>query len=452
MLENKRCNRFKAILLITLMAFGSSSHAKVVEPDADNLWVKIQTGKYAEVEQTLLAAYERYKKDSKYEDDLFSIYEFTDDLSVSDEPTLLKWVSSSTKSFNANLVLGLYYRHIGWKARGGRYISKTPEANRVSMREYYDKAVLSLQKAMTINKAHPVPYRDMMRINFDLGQRDAGYTYLLQGLKYNEGSFRLRRTYVNYLQPKWGGSQAEFDKFSRDVDALSERYVALKKLAPLYYWYLADYYDAEKDFDLAIKYYTKSAELDNSCHARNDLAWLYQRIDQHKNAIKHTDITLSSCKDEDDLIIEALRIRARAKYDLGEKKEAFENFSQALEKGPDNPITLGSRGGIYYKDKQYEKALKDLDRAISYGEPKIWMLTTRAKTYKKLNRPNEAIQDYTAVIKLNPDNASYHEKRGKLYIKLELFNEAKNDIETVLKLQPDNKWALRYADWAKKLP
>lgn len=51
---------------------------------------------------------------AKVENDLFAMYEFTDGMKFNDETILLKWVSSDKELFNANLVLGLYYRSMGF--------------------------------------------------------------------------------------------------------------------------------------------------------------------------------------------------------------------------------------------------------------------------------------------------------------------------------------------------
>jgi tetratricopeptide (TPR) repeat protein len=123
------------------------------------------------------------------------------------ETDIRKWFDTKTESEAACLVLGVFYAHKGWEARGHGYGSEVSEDEAMSFFDYEQKAEGYL-KSVSKNKLYKAEaYCRLIRVYMALndGEKEAeSFTkcVALDPLKV--------WAYVHYLEaiePKWGGSK-----------------------------------------------------------------------------------------------------------------------------------------------------------------------------------------------------------------------------------------------------
>jgi lipoprotein NlpI len=100
-----------------------------------------------------------------------------------------------------------------------------------------------------------------------------------------------------------------------------------------------------------------------------------------------------------------LQSAASAALKKGDRKEALEKATKAVELSPKDPAVYLFRGQLYDVEKEYAKA----------------------------------IDDYTAAIRLDPKNADGYQLRGMAHFKNALPKESAADFDRYLELKPEQK-------------
>lgn len=139
-------------------------------------------------------------------------------------------------------------------------------------------------------------------------------------------------------------------------------------------------------------------------------------------------------------------------YDLSEYKEAYECFSSAISKQPDNAVFYNDRGYACVNLHEYEKALSDFNKALSLNPNFSQVFIGRGFAYLSLGRYEDALSDYTKAISLKPDEAVFYNNRGALYNDMEKYDLALSDLDKAIALKPDFANPYRHAGiaWEKK--
>jgi len=78
----------------------------------------------------------------------------------------------------------------------------------------------------------------------------------------------------------------------------------------------------------------------------------------------------------------------------------IEDFSKAIRLNPNNPSHYSSRGTAYYKQKQYDLAIKDFTEAIRL-DPTAVAYDNREEAYKKKGRYDLAAKDAAEAVRLS---------------------------------------------------
>ena len=78
----------------------------------------------------------------------------------------------------------------------------------------------------------------------------------------------------------------------------------------------------------------------------------------------------------------------------------------------------------YYKQENYEEALKGFEIAISFTPKEAFLYRAKGDTLLKLQRYEEAIQDYDKVIELNPTEIDVYNKKIFILFKQSNYEQA----------------------------
>jgi len=123
---------------------------------------------------------------------------------------------------------------------------------------------------------------------------------------------------------------------------------------------------------------------------------------------------------------------------LKKYEEAINDCNRAIELNLNNASYYYNRACSYYCSNKYDKAIEDYDKAIKLNPNDACYFNNRGHSYFALNKYSEAIEDYDKAIKLDPNNASYYYKRGFSYYALNKYNKAIEDYNKAIKLDPNN--------------
>jgi tetratricopeptide (TPR) repeat protein/S1-C subfamily serine protease len=129
--------------------------------------------------------------------------------------------------------------------------------------------------------------------------------------------------------------------------------------------------------------------------------------------------------------------RASILWDLEQYKAALADYSTLLKLNPDNSYAYNNRGLTYYNLKQYEAALADYGKAIALNPDYAKAYNNRGLTYSNLKQYEAALADYGKAIALNPDYAKAYYNRGLTYSNLKQYEAALADYGKAIALNPD---------------
>ncbi|MCZ6446977.1 MAG: DUF4034 domain-containing protein, partial [Alphaproteobacteria bacterium] len=200
-----------ALYLCAALVFAAPPlHAAPLEAgfvDRLQLIAQLRAGKYQALEDRLVGLQDQYElgDESKV---VFAFSSFANsgrDL----EARLNEWVSRSEDSFAALGARGLYYNHLGWLARQGRFARDTDPKQFRQMRSYFAKARSDFEKALAKRPRFAVAYAELLEMVIADGKRQQRRKILDRALTADPGSPAVLYMYMWGLQPNWGGSLGE---------------------------------------------------------------------------------------------------------------------------------------------------------------------------------------------------------------------------------------------------
>lgn len=111
-------------------------------------------------------------------------------------------------------------------------------------------------------------------------------------------------------------------------------------------------------------------------------------------------------KSEQDSAASDFRWEAYRAMDRGELEVALRHFSKAIETNPSDGSLYGDRGYIHHRLRKYKEAIQDYSQALETGpdEYKIIYLFNRAASYQESGEYSNAKLDYESVLKRKPDD------------------------------------------------
>ena len=119
-------------------------------------------------------------------------------------------------------------------------------------------------------------------------------------------------------------------------------------------------------------------------------------------------------------------------------QEQIGKVSAQLGSDPRNAALLNKRGLLYYRGRDYDRALADFNAALAINADFYQALNNRAQTQYNQRKYVEAIADWTRVIAMKPGEARYRIRRGLAYIRAGKRDDALADYGKAIDLKPNN--------------
>jgi tetratricopeptide (TPR) repeat protein len=290
--------------------------------------------------------------------------------------TLDAWKRDSPNSAFALAASGYAYEKMALKARGGGYISNTPQSNVDAMDRLLQQADGDLQQAVALNP-HIAPAWAAM---VEAGGLSLGNAYARdaqkRGLASNPTDFSIYSNLLWLSQPKWGGSIQAMN----DIAADAQKHAAENPLLVLELS-KAPAYEKLDDCD---------------CHSADELATypvIFDQVSTSQLLAKAGTAAASSHHLELAAVYlsEALRFepslsdarfqRIAALTNFDESQWAVEEASRLVDASPDDAENLRARGWAYESLGDYARATQDYERALALNPSDPWPLMEMGSIY-----------------------------------------------------------------------
>lgn len=113
----------------------------------------------------------------------------------------------------------------------------------------------------------------------------------------------------------------------------------------------------------------------------------------------------------------------------GKFEESLGAFTMALDADPDQTILYLSRGAVFLRLKEPDKALEDFSRVIERDRTNARAYYYRGMAFSQKKNFEKAVADFSRAIELKPDDGASIFARGASYIELGRLEEAGQDIK-----------------------
>lgn len=144
---------------------------------------------------------------------------------------------------------------------------------------------------------------------------------------------------------------------------------------------------------------------------------------------------------EDQMTAWDYRRQGMRHYDLGEYRQAFDCFTAAISREPDNAVFYNDRGYACVNLHEYEKALSDFNKALSLKPDFSQVYIGRGYAYACWGKYVEALADSSRAICLLPDDTQAYFCRGLTYKNLGDYENALVYFNEVLTRDPSHAQA-----------
>jgi len=122
--------------------------------------------------------------------------------------------------------------------------------------------------------------------------------------------------------------------------------------------------------------------------------------------------------------------------DLGNYRQAIEDFNKAIEIKSDNAVAYYNRGNVYTDLGNYRQAIAELNRAIEINPGYAEAYSNRGNAYKSIGNYRQAIEDYNRAIEINPIQAEAYIGRGVAYKVLGNYRQAIAELNRAIEINP----------------
>jgi tetratricopeptide (TPR) repeat protein len=285
--ESAKLSSNEKVLLANKWLLDSYS---ITDISVEKLGILLASENFTEIENILSKTEQKFKIDVRYELNLIRAYEAfsriaEQDATHSSLAHFEKWISQS-KSYIPHAAMGFYYAGLAGKARGNKYIGQIPEKNLVIARSFWTKSMSSLNKSISINDKFLPSYDGIIVVGMASGNREAAEKAISSALSNTPEAFYIRVNYIEYLQPKWGGTYEDANKFINAAQKYGEKNPRIWTLRGLVPAMQADQCQLDGKYAMSISKYTEALKYGDKPSWIRGKAFGQYMISDYKGAIE----------------------------------------------------------------------------------------------------------------------------------------------------------------------
>jgi hypothetical protein len=323
----------------------AGTHSRAEAHLADNptkaqarAWLK--SGNYQALNAAFSAIQAEYRIGARSDEALYDAFVALYDADEALGPAYDGWVTAYPRSYVALLARGIHHRKVGQNRRGGASIGETSETQLQGMEAEYRLAMQDLIAAKALDTRPLLTLSNEIDIlaNYDLAAQMRAT--LDESKRIDPGNLVVRRLYLAYLAPRWGGSEQQMHEFVQQARAEGLPEVKLRALEGVIVADQAHTADSAGDDATAEQKYRLALQMGNDGCARC-LSLVLIREQKYADALPFlTQVIAADPKDQ-----ELLYWRAEAYLQTGSNREGVADMLEAANLG--NPDAK-NRIGVYY--------------------------------------------------------------------------------------------------------
>ena len=286
------------------------------------------------------------------------------------------WVKAAPSSYNARVARGAFFYSRGAEERGEQKFSETSSERIDAMDVFFDRSLYDLERSLDLS---PKPYlsrRYMMSIMLYTGSREELEENYLEAVELAPASVGARLAYMRALEPRWGGSYEEMERFlaesrpvlqPKDAARLAARIPAYRGFENIQRKRFAQ---ASEDLSAAIQLDANAQYLCERGYVKaelrdNDGAW--------------ADVASGLAKARDNRYCLRLATSRAGAIVVGRPEEVQRVMSMVIEVDPMSGAAYRHRGYAYERQGDAALAFSDYLVAAKLGD--AWAQTRVGKAY-----------------------------------------------------------------------
>ncbi|OSO89634.1 hypothetical protein B7O87_10735 [Cylindrospermopsis raciborskii CENA303] len=136
--------------------------------------------------------------------------------------------------------------------------------------------------------------------------------------------------------------------------------------------------------------------------------------------------------------------RGFARRELGDYKEAIDDYTQAIRVSPEFASAYYERANVRRELRDYKGAVDDYTQAIRISPEFALAYYERANVHRELRDYKKAVDDYTQAIRISPEFALAYYERANVHRELRDYKGAIDDYTQVIKIDPESVPSVYY--------
>jgi len=248
----------------------------------------LKSGRYQSLDNELFELQAKMIAEPKYETVYFNSI---DRVSSATEQQVNAYVAEVGSALSYAL-RGSWYLGKGAEARGTCFAHCVTKEQFETQRLMTLKGLPDLRKSIELDEQTMAVYNELIYASAVNGISVDRWSVFRQGIEQFPASYALRASVMNYLRPRWGGSQASMESFYRDQQDAVVLNPRIYRLKGAVFGDIADTAKRQKQWEVAASFYTKALEYGLSADWAYYKAYSLDQIVRTHEAVDVTSIAI----------------------------------------------------------------------------------------------------------------------------------------------------------------
>jgi tetratricopeptide (TPR) repeat protein len=388
--------------------------ALLVPLDIPDLRPLLEEKRFAELTQIIEEFQEDYEKDHTKEDYVNnSIMTMTRDYDDDETRGLLKeWEYSQEHSYVPYLVQCDYYHWVGFNRRGEELAADTPARQMEEMRFFMDLSDKKCGFALSMNPKLSVAYATMIGNATATSNRTQKISILRRARAHLEASYRVDKAFLWGIQPQWGGSVQEMERFVEQATRRRPDDVFSKRIEGQYGFLMSKRESRQDRMLIALEYIDNAVAVYPARTLLSERAWILAQLGEHEASMEDLHAALKRYpRAEWENQYLARNLRWTGRYD-----EAVKKWDELIEWHGDKAMFFQQRGYALWDLAEHDAAESSLLRSLELDPGDKWTWTGLGRLYSyELKEAEKAAAAFERAIEIDPDVPLPYYEMGSLY-------------------------------------
>lgn len=360
----------------------------------------LQARRFDELDQQLISL-QQHSEQGANEWAVLQAYEqfYTADESLG--PYLDEWVAHNKGLWTGRLARGIYHVAVGWDERGKKYFRETPRENIQGMQRHFAIAKPDLRAAVKAKPKVLIGYKMLLIIANTLGDDLEEHRLMHEALKIAPDTYYVRWQYIYGQEPKWGGSLRIIERFAEQSQKVRDRNPRVYALLGYQYGARADALKSDKEYEQAVKLYTRAIDYAPVGRWLRSRAWNLKKLQRYDESLRDLDDLLRITPEDTAL----LKNRGNLYIKMRNYPAAIADYEHALVSAPDDSNATNSLGWIHNKQGKREEAAGYFDRTLAHDPDNVYALKYCGIVNQRLGQRNKAEGCLSHAVEVAPQNA-----------------------------------------------